>query len=223
MRTSLIALLVCVAATGCSPQRASDDRGLGGDPQLGQTIAEPKCAACHGGPGVDAAPGVPTLDEQYPEYLRKQLAAFAAPPGAPNHRESAVMAPIARALSEDDRANVAAWYAVNWRKPGKPRDPARVALGEQIFLHGRPEDDLPACAACHRPDATGIRPDFPNLASQDSAYLEYELRNWERLRGHRGKLMSIVAPRVKPELTTPLADYLASRPSKPVIAYPNGP
>ncbi|WP_162140526.1 c-type cytochrome [Sphingomonas sp. PR090111-T3T-6A] len=194
----------------------ADERQLGGDPRLGSQVAEAKCAACHGGPGIDAAPGVPSLNEQYPEYLRKQLAAFAAPAGAPNHRVSAVMEPIARALPDTDRDNVAAWYAQLWRKPSRPRNPAEAALGKQIFLHGRPEDDLPACAACHRPDGTGIRPDFPNLAAQDPAYIEHELRNWEPLRGHRGKLMSIVAPRVKPELTGPLADYLATLASKPV-------
>lgn len=216
MRMPLIALLATLGLPACSPQAATDGRNLGGDPRLGMAIAQAKCAACHGGPGSDAAPGVPSLNEQYPEYIGKQLAAFAAPRGAPNHRESAVMAPIARALTGQDRGDVAAWYAVNWRKPLKPRNPANVALGEQLFLHGRPEDDLPACAACHRADANGIRPDFPNLASQDPAYIEYELKNWERLRGHRGKLMSIIAPRVKPEWAGPIAEYLAGRASKPV-------
>ncbi|WP_342248964.1 c-type cytochrome [Sphingomonas sp. OTU376] len=216
MRAVSIALLAVFGLAACSPQGTADARRLGGDPRLGGQIAKAKCAACHGSPGGDAAPRVPTLNEQYPEYIRKQLAAFAAPAGAPNHRASAIMEPIARGLSDTDRDNVAAWYAQIWRKPARPRDPARVALGEQLFLHGRPEDDLPACAACHRMDATGIRPDFPNLASQDPAYLEFELKNWERLRGHRGKLMSIIAPRLKPELAGPLADYLAARPSKPV-------
>lgn len=216
MRTPLIVLLAATGLAACSPLGTSDDRRLGGDPQLGQTVAQTKCAACHGGPGVDAQSGVPSLNEQYPEYIKKQLAAFAAPPGAPNYRVSPVMASIARALTDADRDNVAAWYAVSWRKPSKPRDLSRVALGEQIFLHGKPEDDLPACAACHRMDATGIRPDFPNLAAQDPVYVENELRNWERLRGHRGKLMSIIAPRVKPEMMGPIADYLAGRTSKPV-------
>lgn len=216
MPNRLVMFAAMAGLAGCSPQARSDNERLGGDPLLGKQIAQTRCAACHGAPGTDTAPGVPTLNEQYPEYLKKQLAAFAAPPGASNHRESAVMAPIARSLSEADRGNVAAWYAQIWRKPSKPRDPSRVALGEQIFLHGRPEDDLPACAACHRMDGTGIRPDFPNLAAQNPAYIDHELRNWERLRGHRGKLMSIIAPRVKPELIAPLADYLAGRSSKPV-------
>ncbi len=216
MLNRLIMLVAIAGLAGCSPQSPSDNERLGGDPGLGQQIAQTRCAACHGAAGVDTAPGVPTLNEQYPEYLKKQLAAFAAPPGAPNYRESAVMAPIARSLSDADRANVAAWYAQTWRKPSKPRDPSRVGLGEQLFLHGKPEADLPACAACHRMDATGIRPDFPNLASQDPAYVENELRNWEQLRGHRGKLMSIIAPRIKPEMMGPIADYLAGRTSKPV-------
>jgi cytochrome c553 len=215
MRT-LIAFMAVMGLVACSPQNTADGRQLGGDPRAGSKIAEAKCAACHGDPGGATAPGVPSLNEQYPEYLKKQLAAFVAPVGAPNHRVSAVMEPIARRLSDSDRDNVIAWYAGLWRKPSKPRDRARVTLGKQIFLHGRPEDDLPACASCHRMDATGIRPDFPNLAGQDPAYVEHELRNWESLRGHRGKLMSIIAPRLKPEFTGPLADYLATQTSNPV-------
>jgi len=194
----------------------TDSRHLGGDPQRGKLIAQDKCAACHGGAGVNGSPGVPTLNEQFPEYLKKQLAAFAAPVDAPNHRVSAVMEPIAKGLSDQDRGDVAAWYAQIWRKQAKPRDPSRVAAGEQLFLHGKPDEDLPACAACHRPEATGIRPDFPNLASQDPAYLENELRDWEQLRGHRGKLMSLIAPRLKPEMIPPIADYLATKSSKAV-------
>ncbi|WOF42993.1 c-type cytochrome [Sphingopyxis indica] len=216
MRQTWAVLFAAAALAGCSQSSPTDDRNLGGDPQLGALVADAKCTACHGGPGADGAPGVPSLSEQYPEYLKKQLVAFAAPPGAPNHRKSAVMAAIARSLSDDDRANVAAWYAEIWRKPSKARDPSRVKLGEQVFLHGRADDDLPACAACHRATATGIRPDFPNLAAQDPAYVENELRNWEQIRGHRGKLMSIIVPRLKPELAAAVADFVATQPSKPV-------
>lgn len=212
----LIALAIVSGLAACSPQTMSDSRHLGGDPRRGELIAQNKCAACHGGAGVDGSPGVPTLNEQFPEYIKKQLAAFAAPVDAPNHRVSVVMAPIAKGLSDQDRGDVAAWYAQIWRKQAKPRDPARIALGAELFLHGRPEEDLPACAACHRPEATGIRPDFPNLASQDPSYLDHELANWEQLRGHRGKLMSLVAPRLKPEMIPPIADYLATKSSKPV-------
>lgn len=216
MARSLFALIGVAGLAACSPQAPSDSRHLGGDPQLGAQIAEAKCAACHGAAGANPMPGVPSLNEQFPEYLKKQLAAFVAPLDAPNHRVSTVMEPIARSLSEADRDNVAAWYAQVWRKPSAPRNQANVELGKQVFLHGKPDEDLPACAACHRPDGTGIRPDFPNLAGQDPTYLEHELANWESLRGHRGKLMSIIAPRIKPDHIAPLADYLATLHSKPV-------
>jgi cytochrome c553 len=53
-------------------------------------------------------------------------------------------------------------------------------------------------------------PGFPNLAGQSPDYVEHQLAVWESTRGHRGKLMSLIVPHLRPEQRAPLADYIAS-------------
>lgn len=64
------------------------------------------CTACHGANGVSAIPMYPNLAGQKEQYLLKQLKDFKS--GA---RKDPVMAPMAAPLSEEDMANLAAYYA----------------------------------------------------------------------------------------------------------------
>lgn len=217
-RMNMLAIVLsCSFSIGaCTPEQTHEAGSFSGDPARGYKLASEHCMACHGTAGGSSQPGIPRLGEQWPEYLQKQLKAFAAPAGAPNHRANDIMEPIAKALSDQDMADLAAWYAQNWRPSAGPRDAGRVAAGRELFLHGSPADDLPACASCHRPTGTGIRPDFPNLAGQDPDYVEHQLTVWEATRGHRGKLMSLIVPHMRPEQRAPLADFIATLKSKPV-------
>jgi cytochrome c553 len=64
------------------------------------------CAACHGATGISAVPMYPNLAGQKEMYLAKQLRDFKS--GA---RKDPIMAPMAMALSDEDVANVAAYFA----------------------------------------------------------------------------------------------------------------
>ncbi|WP_093328754.1 c-type cytochrome [Thalassotalea agarivorans] len=80
-------------------------------PSLAADIAAGKaksavCAACHGQAGVSAVPMYPNLAGQKEEYLKKQLKDFKS--GA---RKDPVMAPMAMPLSDEDIANLSAYYA----------------------------------------------------------------------------------------------------------------
>jgi len=75
------------------------------DIAAGKAIATRVCAACHGELGVSVADIVPNLGGQRAQYLEIQLKALKA--GA---RNSGVMNPIARQLSDTDIANLAAYY-----------------------------------------------------------------------------------------------------------------
>jgi cytochrome c553 len=203
-------LLVHVAG----PSRpAAADPAFSGDAARGKAIAQATCAACHGADGNPEMAGFPKLAGQFPEYLAKQLRAFVATPGAPAQRINPIMAPIAASLSSADIDDVAAYYAGRMRSESRPRDATRLRLGEQLFMRGNPDEDLPACASCHRPTGSGIRPDFPDLAGQDPDYVDVQLANWMETRGHRGKLMTLIVPRIAPAERPALADYIASLPS----------
>jgi cytochrome c553 len=75
------------------------------DAEAGRAKA-PSCAVCHGPLGVSVAPDAPHLAGQPAIYLEAQMRAYRS--GARKHE---VMAVIARALSDDDIANLAAWFA----------------------------------------------------------------------------------------------------------------
>ena len=64
------------------------------------------CAACHGADGIAAVPMYPNLAGQKEAYLVKQLKAFKT-----GERKDPVMAPMAMGLSDEDIANISAYYA----------------------------------------------------------------------------------------------------------------
>ncbi len=76
------------------------------DSAIGRQKAASTCAVCHGPLGVSQAPDAPHLAGQPAMYLSAQLKAYRS--GARRHE---VMAVIAKPLSDDDIANLAAWYA----------------------------------------------------------------------------------------------------------------
>lgn len=77
----------------------------GGDAKAGQEKAA-TCAACHGADGVSQIPTNPTLAGQYPSYLEHALKSYRS-----GERENAIMAGFAAQLSDQDIADLAAWFA----------------------------------------------------------------------------------------------------------------
>ena len=65
------------------------------------------CAVCHGQLGVSSAPDAPNLAGQPALYTAAQLRAYRS--GARKHE---VMAVLAKALTDDDIAHLAAWFSV---------------------------------------------------------------------------------------------------------------
>ena len=75
------------------------------DPSAGKAKAA-TCAACHGQHGVSANEQWPNLAGQKQGYLRKQLTAF-----RDGTRSDGLMSPMAKPLTDEDIANLAAYYA----------------------------------------------------------------------------------------------------------------
>lgn len=78
---------------------------LTGDPAAGQAKSA-TCAACHGADGRGTTPLFPNLHGQKAEYLAHQLRAF-----RDGMRQDPTMAPMAVSLSDQDIADLAAYYA----------------------------------------------------------------------------------------------------------------
>lgn len=78
---------------------------LAGDAAAGKGKSA-TCVACHGAAGVSVNPMWPNLAGQKELYLAKQMKDF-----RDGKRNDPVMAPMAKALSDDDIADLAAYYA----------------------------------------------------------------------------------------------------------------
>ncbi len=78
---------------------------MAGDVAAGKAKAA-ICAACHGANGISMNPMWPNLAGQKEQYLVKQIKAF-----RDGTRTDPTMAPMVAALTDDDIANLAAYYA----------------------------------------------------------------------------------------------------------------
>lgn len=78
---------------------------LAGDAAAGKAKSS-TCVGCHGAAGISNNPLWPNLAGQKEAYLVKQLKAF-----RDGSRPDPMMAPMAKPLSDDDIANLAAYYS----------------------------------------------------------------------------------------------------------------
>jgi cytochrome c553 len=95
LRACLLVVVTSVAATAGFAQDAAPGR-----------VKAQACAVCHGPNGISTTPDAPNLAGQPAIYLTAQLRAYRG--GARKHE---VMAVIAKALSDDDIQQIAAWFA----------------------------------------------------------------------------------------------------------------
>ena len=96
MKTFFFALLVTLLFVS-SPV-------LAGDAAAGKAKSV-VCSACHGATGISVNPMWPNLAGQKEMYLAKQIKAF-----RDGTRKDPTMAPMVAALTDDDVANLAAFY-----------------------------------------------------------------------------------------------------------------
>jgi len=131
------------------------------------------CAACHGADGNSAVPNWPKIAGQHAPYLERQLGLIKS--GA---RPVPEMAGIVASLSDEDLANVSAYYSTQTIKAGLADDATR-AMGERLYRSGNSATDVPACMACHGPAGEGNPlARYPALAGQHSVYTEKMLNGF---------------------------------------------
>ncbi len=129
------------------------------------------CAACHGADGNSATDAFPKLAGQHATYMTKQLVEFKS-----GVRANAVMAPMVAALSEQDMADISAYFASQKVTPGAVSEDL-VELGKQIYRGGNKASKVPACMACHGPNGSGMpAAGWPALSGQYPAYLVLQLK-----------------------------------------------
>ncbi|WP_060479904.1 MULTISPECIES: c-type cytochrome [Pseudomonas] len=134
------------------------------------------CLGCHGpdGNGVAAA-GFPRLAGLPAAYLSKQLRDWRS-----GSRQQPVMAPLAKALSEDEIEAVSRYLAGLPSLPALDGRRQQIASNptERLALYGDWSRQIPGCVQCHGPGGSGVGEHFPPLAGQPAAYLMAQLNAW---------------------------------------------
>jgi cytochrome c553 len=170
----------------------------------GTAAGAPPCAQCHAFNGVsDASGAFPRLAGQSAYYLAGQLRDFAS-----GVRASAIMSPIAKALSPNDVADVTAYFAgVNAPfLPLKAGDPALLKRGEELAKAGGPEGVH--CDNCHGPGGSGEPPVIPYLAGQYAHYIAFTLQMWqEGFRKNSPDAMAVIAKKLNDQEIIAVAAY----------------
>jgi cytochrome c553 len=179
------------------------------DVSKGQQIASQVCAACHAADGNSTVAANPRLAGQSAEYLVKQLTDLAKPAGDKGGRENPVMSALAMTLSEDDRRNVAAYFASQAPKPSMARDKEAAEAGERIYRSGIPEKAVPACAGCHGPTGAGLPVLYPRIGGQFAEYVVAELKAFRDGTRRNNLAMQQVAFRMTDSEMGEVADFVA--------------
>jgi cytochrome c553 len=162
------------------------------------------CAACHGADGNSGIPANPTLAQQHPEYLVKQLQEFKS-----GKRASPIMQGMAGMLSDADMKNIAYWAGSQKAKPGAAKDKNLVVLGEKIYRGGIADKQVAACAGCHSPNGAGIPAQYPRLSGQHADYTESQLKVFrDGARANSPQMMQI-ASRLSDKEVKAVSDYIA--------------
>ena len=189
-----------------------------GNPKAGQALyangvppAVPACASCHGALAQGAGT-FPPLAGSGAAYVRAQLDAF-----ADGTRANAVMAPNAKGLTAQQRADVAAYLATRpsgiARAPQPPVAPKPSDAGAWLALRGRMAEGIPACAACHGPTGEGVGEHFPPIAHLNAAYMQAQIDAWKQ--GQRGPgplgLMQGIAKKLSSDDVAAVAKYYGAQ------------
>ncbi len=178
-----------------------------GNAAAGKTKAA-ACAGCHGADGNSPSDAFPKLAGQHEEYVSRQLKRFKS-----GSRQNAIMAGMAAGLSEQDMADVAAFFESQKRQPGAAEE-SKVSLGQTLYRGGDADNGIPACMACHGPDGSGNGPaGYPALSGQHATYVAAKLKDFRNgavwgKGDDANKIMATVAKHLTDEQIDAVSSYV---------------
>ncbi|HKS92743.1 MAG TPA: c-type cytochrome [Tepidiformaceae bacterium] len=208
-----VRLAPLIAATGAMALALAGAPGRAQEPGAVARNAEDTaigiCGTCHGPDGNSTNPMFPRLAGQHAGYLVRQLKSFKDETRGDPYA-IAYMWGMASGLSDETIDVLAQYYARQKTGPGRSHDPATTALGRDIFEHGIASQGVPACAACHGPDALG-NDSYPRLAGQHADYILKQLASFQSNMRNIAVMHGVAQNLRTPEMQA-VADYLESLP-----------
>ena len=212
-----VATLLCAGSIFAGTAIAEDaaPTAVVGSAEAGATKAA-VCTACHGVNGNSVNPEWPNLAGQNAAYIHEQLQMFKA-----KKRNNPIMQPIVDPLTEQDFADLAAYFSTQ-TPSGLEADPSYWKAGEALYKSGDTARSIPACAACHGPSGQGNPGSgYPALRAQHSVYTVKQLQDYLTKNRYRdpadaatvnatrnSAMMTTIAARLTPEDIRNLASYL---------------
>lgn len=190
--------LNATAASDLVRARQADPATLAASVESGRRLAT-FCFNCHGEDGHSRTPETPNIAGQNAVYLHEQIRKFVA-----GERRNAFMEGLMRALSEDERVNVAIYFAAQRALPAATNGGPQAANGATLFRT--------ICASCHGDKGHG-REEIPRIAGQHGIYLTRALSAYRAKDGTRGDpRMSAAAAALSDRDIAALAAYLSTLP-----------
>lgn len=148
-----------------------------GNPVKGEQLAK-TCSGCHGEKGISTNANYPSLAGQLQTYLYKQLQDY-----RDGNRLDPLMANFAKDLSQQDAADLAAWFAS--QPPAfQSRSPMVYEKAENLVKNGSRDRILPPCEVCHGGNGKGQAVDTPALSGQNAGYLSTTLNAFKSGQRH---------------------------------------
>jgi len=166
---------------------------LAGDAKRGKAVSY-TCLGCHGIEGYkNAYPmySVPKLEGQNPQYLAAALHGY-----RDGDRSHLTMHAQASTLSDQDIADIAAYFAGTPLKPGG-KAPGTVPQAASL------------CTSCHGQDGVAIAPIYPSLAGQHEDYLVRAISEYQK-GGRKNPIMKGFAASLKDPDIAIIAGYFSS-------------
>ena len=170
------------------------------------------CAGCHNLPGYQASfpeiYKVPKIAGQNAKYIVSALSAY-----KKGERKHPSMRAIATTLSDQDMADIAAYYEQLDKGAAAPAAPAEAPADIAKLL------TKANCESCHGKNfSTPIDPSYPKLAGQHADYLYVALKAYQtdhnpRVGRSNAIMMGMARPFTHAEIKS-LAGYLSSLPGE---------
>jgi cytochrome c553 len=188
----MIARSLVAVATVFVAAASAQAQGVAGDAQAGAKKAD-MCIGCHGIPGYQNSfpeiHKVPMISGQSDKYIISALTAY-----QKGDRKHPTMRGIAGSLTEQDMADLAAFYASEG--------------GKALIEKG-------ACASCHGANfSKPIDPSYPKLAGQHADYLYVALKAYtvegNKVVGRGNAIMAGIAKQYSHAEMKEIAKYLSS-------------
>lgn len=168
------------------------------------------CTPCHNADGNSAVPAWPKIAGQSEKYLVEQLKEYRKGTGGTRHNP--VMYGIVQALTDQDIADLAAYFESQKPSPGAAKE-AGLSLGEKIYRGGNLKTGVPGCGpSCHGARGEGnIAAGFPALSGQHADYVIEQLKAFKsgaRANGPNG-IMRDIAKRMTEEEIQAVGNYVS--------------